>query len=134
MSYDLAVFDPEVTPRTRVDFRAWFDRQTEWTESHGYNDPDVRVPALRNWFRDMITSFPPMNGPLRSANVDDPSVTDYSVGRHLIYGAFASSVGAAAYQAAWALAQTHRVGIYNLSDDPNDIWIPGPTGNFTQIL
>src|SRR4051794_14185307 len=100
MSYDLAVFDPAVAPQSRAEFRKWFDMQTQWNESHGYNDPDVPVSALRNWFREMITMFPPMNGLLRSSDIDDPRVTDYSLGRNIIYCGFASSVGSAAYERA----------------------------------
>jgi hypothetical protein len=133
MSYDLAVFDPDVAPRSRVEFRKWFEEQTQWSGSHGYNDPEVPVSALRNWFLEMIITFPPMNGPLRSSNPDDPRVTDYSLGRNIIYGAFAGSVGAAAYQKALELAQKHRVGFYNPSDEPSDIWIPGPAGNLTKV-
>ena len=43
MSYDLAVFDADVAPPSRVEFRKWFDEQTEWSEPHGYNDPEVPV-------------------------------------------------------------------------------------------
>jgi hypothetical protein len=124
VSYDLAVFDPDAAPRSPDSFREWFDQQTEWNESHGYNDPEVPVPALRNWFREMITTFPPMNGPLRSEDVDDPGVTDYSLGRSIIYCAFAGSVGVDAYQTAFDLAKKHRVGLYNVSDSPAEIWTP----------
>lgn len=134
MSYDLAVFDPDVAPQSRAEFLKWFKMQTQWNESHGYNDPDVPVAPLRNWFREMITTFPPMNGPLSSPDLDDPTVTDYSLGRNIIYGAFAGSVGASAYQKALELAQNHRVGFYNPSDEPSDIWIPGPAGNLTKIV
>lgn len=133
MSYNLAVFDPDAAPPSRVEFRNWFDEQTQWSESHGYNDPEVLVSALRNWFLEMIIRFPPMNGPLRSSNPDDPRVTDYSLGKNIIYGAFAGSVGTAAYQKAFELAQKHRVGFYNLSDEPSDIWIPGLAGNLTKV-
>ncbi len=134
MSYDLAVFDPDVAPRSRAEFRRWFDEQTQWGESHGYNDPEIPVAALKNWFREMITIFPPMNGPLRSTNSDDPRVTDYSLGKNIIYGAFAGSVGTAAYHRAFELAQKHRVGLYNVSDDPSDVWVPEPSGNFTKVV
>ena len=133
MSYDLAVFDPDAAPRSRVEFRTWFHEQTQWGESHGYNDPGIPVPALRNWFQEMIVTFPPMNGPLRSSNPDDPRVTDFSLGRNIIYGAFAGSVAAVAYQRAFELAQKHRVGFYNPSDVPSDVWIPGLAGSLTKI-
>ncbi len=51
MSYDLAVFDPDVAPRSRAEFRRWFDEQTQWEESHGYSDLEIPVPALKSWFR-----------------------------------------------------------------------------------
>ena len=133
MSYDLTVFDPEVAPRLRVEFRKWFKVQTQWGESHGYGDPEVPVPALRNWFQEMIPAFPPMNGPLRSLDPDDPRVTDYSLGRNIILGAFAGSVASAAYQRAFELALKHRVGFYNQSDDPSNIWFPVPLGNMTKL-
>jgi hypothetical protein len=133
MSYNLAVFDPDVAPLTRVEFRKWFDEQTQWSESHGYNDPEIPILPLRNWLREMIVTFPTMNGPLRSSNHDDPRVTDYSLGRNIIYGAFAGSVGNAAYNRAFDLAQKHRVGFYNPSDTPSDIWIAGLAGHLTKI-
>lgn len=133
MSYDLAVFDSDVAPRSRVEFRDWFDEQTEWSELHGYDDPEVPVLALRNWFLEMIATFPPMNGPLRSSNPDDPRVTDYSLGTHIVYGAFAGSVGAAARRTAFELARKHRVGFYSLSDVPSDLWIPERTGDLVKV-
>jgi hypothetical protein len=134
VSYDLAVFDPDAAPQSRVEFLTWFDEQTQWGESHGYNDPGIPVPALGNWFREMIIAFPPMNGPLRSSDPGDPRVTDYSLGRNIIYGAFAGSMGVDAYQRAFELAQKHRVGFYNLSDEPSDIWIPGAGGTLTKVI
>jgi hypothetical protein len=134
MSYNLAVFDPTVAPPSRAEFRKWFVDQTQWKESHGYNNPDVPIATLRNWFMEMIKTFPPMNGPLRSSDPDDPSVTDYSLGRNLIFGAFAGSVAAGAFEKALELAQKHRVGFYNLSDEPGDIWLPGPAGELIKIL
>jgi hypothetical protein len=36
-------------------------------------------------------------------------------------------------QRAWELAQKHRVGFYNLSDESSDIWVPGSTATLTKL-
>ena len=76
MSYDLMVFEPTAAPRERDAFLAWYRTQTSWSEPHGYNDPKVTSPRLSAWFEEMILTYAPMNGPLRSKNMDDPKVTD----------------------------------------------------------
>lgn len=117
MSYDLAVFDPASAPRERVAFAAWFAAQTTWSESHGYADPRVSTPALRAWLSDIAATFPPMNGPL--ARADDPedesTLTDYSVGRTLIYAAFAFSQAKAARKRVVELAHQHGLGFFDVS-------------------
>jgi hypothetical protein len=40
-------FESSVAPTDRNAFLAWYDRQTEWEESHGYDDPEVSTPSLR---------------------------------------------------------------------------------------
>jgi hypothetical protein len=130
MSYDLMVFDVEAAPRNRSDFMAWYEQQTQWSESHGYNDPDVPTPPLRAWFREMIKSFPPMNGPLASEDMEDPNVTDYSVGRSVIYAAFAWSQAEAARRRMLTLAAKHRVGFFDVSAKDGAVWLPGPGGTF----
>mgnify|MGYP003575994639 CR=1 FL=1 len=88
MSYDLMVFDPDAAPKDRESFMAWYDKQTEWPEDHGYNDPMVSAPSLQAWFREMTQFFPAMNGP-HAVDSDASEVTDYSVGMTVIYSAFA---------------------------------------------
>jgi hypothetical protein len=131
MSYDLMVFDPAAAPGERKAFLAWFRQQTRWTETHGYNNPDVPTPALRAWFMEMIRWFPPMNGPLASDDVDDPRVTDYSVGETVIYAAFAWSQAGAAYERVKELAAKHGVGFFDLGSD--DIWLPAPGGGLEKL-
>jgi hypothetical protein len=109
VSYDLMVFDPDVAPRDRADFPRWYERQTEWSEGHSYSDPAVTSASRRAWFDDMRTHFPPMNGPLAS-DLDDPAVTDHSIGRHVIHSAFAWSVAESAHKCMRELAVKHRVG------------------------
>ena len=101
MSYDLMVFAPEAAPKGREAFMEWYDEQSEWEEEHSYDNPEVSTPALRAWFLEMIQSYPAMNGPFSSDDlpVDEASVTDYSVGRSVIYAAFAWSKAEQAYEA-----------------------------------
>jgi hypothetical protein len=125
VSYDLAVFDPAAAPGDDAAFVAWYRHQTTWSEPHGYDDPQVSTPALRAWFEEMIKAFPPMNGPLASADAGDPMTTDYSVGRTLIYAAFAWSVAAQAHEAMRRLAEVHGVGFFDVSGD-GEVWRPPP--------
>ena len=126
------VFDPGAAPLDRPSFLAWWGEQSRWTESHGYQDPAVSTPALRAWFLDMIRTFPAMNGPHA---VDEPededAVTDYSVGRHVVYAAFAWSKAGEAYDFAIATAQKHRVGFFDASGKTGDVWLPDKAGKLT---
>ena len=54
MSYDLMVFEKEKAPSKQKDFLDWYEKETEWTEDHGYNNPTVASPALQEWYREMI--------------------------------------------------------------------------------
>jgi hypothetical protein len=128
MSYDLMVFDPEVAPRDHKAFIAWYANQTQWAESHGYDDHEVTSPRLRNWYLEMIETFPPLNGPLASDDVDDSRVTDYSIGRSVIYAAFSWSEADSAYEWGTMLAIRHSVGFFDVSSDDADVWYPGKDG------
>ena len=58
MSYNLMVFNKATAPQTRAEFMEWYAAQTEWKEEHSYNDPTNTLVELRNWFMDMIQTFP----------------------------------------------------------------------------
>jgi hypothetical protein len=124
------VFDPNAAPKEPEAFVAWYRQQTEWTEFHGYNNPDTPTPSLRNWFQEIIKSYPPMNGPLASDDVDNPKVTDYSVGRVVIYGGFAWSEAEAAYREMLELAGKHRIGFFDVSSSDGAVWVPVAEGNY----
>lgn len=130
MSFDLAVFDPADAPATRDEFLAWFERQTDWDTEHDYNDLAGTTPALRAWYAEMIATFPPMNGPNAAPDdmVDDPHVTDYSVGSSITYAAFAWFVSEIAYETSLRLAGKHGVGHFDFSSQPNEIWWPDGSG------
>lgn len=126
MSYYLMVFDPAAAPVPKADFLVWFDKQTEWGESHSYDDPSVTTPNLRQWYHLMVPDFPPMNGP-DSDDSDSPRISDYSIGRSIIYVAFASSQAEVAYQAARAAAAKAGVGVFKAGGRDAEIWLPGQT-------
>ena len=111
------VFDPHAAPRNQEEFLRWYDEQTEWSEGHSYDDPAVTTPALASWFAEMSQTFPPMNGPLASDDLANPKVSDYSIGRSVIYAAFASSQGQLAYDTVRRLAAKHSVGFFDASGD-----------------
>jgi hypothetical protein len=134
MSYDLAVFDLKVAPSNREEFLRWWNDQSEWSEEHTYDDPAVSTPELRGWFLEMNRVFPAMNGPYAQAErpTDDDSITDYSIGRNVIYAAFRWSKAEPAYDTAVELAQKHGVGFFDVSSDNGEVWLPGPNAELTM--
>ena len=126
MSYDLMVFDPGAAPGRHSEFMVWYAQQTEWSEGHSYNDPTVSIDILRGWFVDIIQKFPPLNGPLSSDELpdDEASATDYSIGKSIIYCAFAWSKAELAYTTAFQLAEKHGVGFFNVSSSKSEVWLP----------
>lgn len=140
MSYDLMVFNPDKAPRTEPEFLEWYNQQTEWEENHTYDDPKVTSPELSNWFIDMITEFPALNGPHAPADIDndndddddDDKITDYSIGKNIIYAAFRWSVAEIAYPKMLALAKKHKVGFYDLSGE-EIIMFPNEIGTLESI-
>ena len=125
LSYDLMVFEPSVAPRQRDVFLEWYHDQTNCAEPHSYDDPKQASPMLAAWFLDMIKTFPPMNGPLRSDDIDNPKVTDYSIGSSVIYAAFAWSQAREAYTEVRRLAKKHHVGFFDVSGNSEIEFPPG---------
>lgn len=124
MSYDLMVFELGDAPAERTKLMKWYHVQTEWSEDHSYEDPSVPSTQLQNWFQEMITFFPPMNGPLASDDADDSKVTDFCIGKPMIYAAFAWSESETALTTMRDLAIKHNVGFFDVSNDEGEILIP----------
>lgn len=133
MSYDLMVFRPESAPREREEFIDWYQEQTEWSEEHNYNDPVVTSEELRNWFKEMIKTFPAMNGPFAVEDISDENVTDYCIGKDVIYVTFAWSIAEKAYEVMKSNAEKHSVGFYDASADDGDILFPDGNGKNKPI-
>jgi hypothetical protein len=124
MSYDLMVFDPTAAPVDRGPFLAWYEAQTEWAEGRSYDDPAVTTEPLRGWFFDMIQHFPAMNGPYASQEIDDERVSDYCIGRAVVYVAFAWSQVEPAYKAMFEKVREHGIWFYDVSGREGEVWLP----------
>jgi hypothetical protein len=128
VSYDLMVFEPDEAPRDRNAFLDWYRLQTQWPEDHAYNDPAETTERLAAWYAEMRRDFPNMNGPgAPGVDEDDhphPRLTDYAIGRSVIYAAFAWSQAESAYAAVRTLAVKHRVGFFNVSARDGEVWFP----------
>ncbi|KAD3633059.1 hypothetical protein [Arthrobacter yangruifuii] len=121
MSYDILAFDADSV--TDTDFPAWWREQSSWSESHSYDDVAVTTPALREFYRELIAAFPPMNGPGSPTDDEfdeDPEletrVTDYTIGTAVVYAAFAWSHDAEARSLFTSLAAKHGVAVALVSD------------------
>jgi hypothetical protein len=133
MSYDLMVFAPEAAPKDHESFLEWYEAQTQWTEPHRYDNPEVATTQLRSWFMDMIQSFPPMNGPFAPEDpVDESITTDYSIGNFVIYSGFAWSKAEQAYETMFRLAKKHGVGFFNASSPEPEVWFPDSNGELVR--
>jgi hypothetical protein len=130
MSYDLMVFEKSKAPDNRKAFMEWYDKQTEWNEGHSYDDISVTSTALKNWYKEITKTFPSMNGPDAPTeeeidNMENESyLTDYSIGREVIYAAFSWSLTEEAYEKTKSLALKHGVGFFNVSADNGEIIFP----------
>jgi hypothetical protein len=132
MSYDLMVFVPEAAPEGREAFMQWYDKLTECGEGHDYNDPANTSPKLRDWYRDMISVFPAMNGP-DGVTDDHPAlssgyVTGYSCARDAIYADFRWNVAKEAYDRTLMYAAIHKVGFFDVSGNNGTVWVPSASG------
>ncbi len=129
MSYDLMVFDTTKAPKTKVEFMKWYEKVTQWDDDVRYDDPVDTSSALQNWYNDMRTFFPAMNGPDAASDeemdADEESgesrISDYCIARDAIYVSFAWSQCENAYEKTCELAKKHGVGFFDVSGTGNII-------------
>ncbi len=119
MSYDILAFDPSATDD--ADFLSWWDGQAAWSEDHTYADPAVTTPALRAFYEELTLTFPNMNeadeDELDADEDGESLLSEYSIGRHLVYACFAWSQAAHAREVFGAPAAKHGVAVGWVSDD-----------------
>lgn len=133
MSYDLTIFRPDAAPRTRKQFMNWFDKQAEWSEEHNYDNPEICSADMQAWFKEIIQTFPALNGPYAVEDTDNENVTDYCIGKDIIYVGFSWSVAEKAYEVMKTTAEKHNVGFYDTSADDGDILFPDGNGKNQPI-
>ena len=124
MSYDLAVFDPNIAPKDPSQFKTWFEDQMSSYTIEDYENPESLSLVLKSWFLDMRTHYPPLNPPDESHDIDDPKLSDYCFCHNLVYVNFARSQSESAYDTMFRLAQKHRIGFFNVSSSPGEVWFP----------
>ena len=127
------VFKKDAAPKKRIDFLEWYKKQIEWSEGHSYDNPKNTSLELRSWYLEMKKNFPPMNGPdapiaeewdkLEEQGLDS-YITDYSIGKEVIYAAFAWSVAEKAYEITCKLAEKYEVGFFDVSSEVGNIFFP----------
>jgi hypothetical protein len=123
MSFDLMVFDNKVAPKDKDGFLNWFNTLTKWEEDHSYDDVAVvNSEALRDWYIDMLVSFPALNGPDAPTDEEidededlESRLTDYCIARDAIYIAFAWSKEEEALETVTRLAKKHGLGFFDVS-------------------
>lgn len=133
MSYDLMVFDVRCAPNNSKKFMLWYNEQTEWNEGHDYDDPAVTESKLKSWFLEVIITFPALNGPFSNTNiVENDHLTDYSIGKHIIYACVGYNIAEEAYIKMSSLAEKHGLGFFDPSGESN-IFVPNKTGKLVGI-
>jgi hypothetical protein len=124
MSYDVFAFDAVGAPADDASLVAWFKDQAEWSEPHSYDDASVTTPALQAFYRELITTYPPLNGPDTPEFDDDIEFADYSIGYSIVYVGFGWSMAQQARDAFLRLGAKHQVGVCEISEDPPVIHRP----------
>lgn len=122
MSYDLMVFEKTKAPNNKIEFMKWYEEQVQWNEEHNYDSIELSSDNLKNWFMDMIKIFPPMNGEfapdddvIENDEELENHLSDYCIGKDVVYIAFAWSVAEEAYDSMLKLALKHNVGFFDVS-------------------
>lgn len=122
MGYDILIFEPDAV--TDEGFPQWWDRVSRWEEPHHYDSIERAIPAIGSFYRDLVRTFPPFNGPdaLSDGEVDARliqglPVADYTIGEDLVYVGVSWSAANALVTTVSELAWTHRLAVAYVSDD-----------------
>ncbi len=126
------VFDPTSAPGTsRAAVIAWLEDEAEWGDGP-YDDPARGTPAVQAWLEELLREFPAVDGPRAHAG-HHPRLTDYTIGRAVVYACFPWTAVEAAYEAVVSAAATHGLGVYDVSSDDLALWLPDGKGELALL-
>ena len=101
-------------------------------EPRHYDSIERATPAIRSFYRGLVRTFPPFNGPdaLSDDEVDARlaqglPVADYTIGEDLVYVGVSWSAANALVTTVSELAWTHRLAVAYVSDDGAIVRPPG---------
>ena len=127
MSYDILIFEPDAV--TDEDFPEWWDRVSRWEEPHNYDGIERATPAIRSFYRDLVRTFPPFNGPdaLSDEELEEREdkglpVADYTIGADYIYISVGWSDANALVKIVGQMAWTQRLAVAYVSEDSSIFW------------
>ena len=116
------IFEPAAV--SDEEFPQWWEQVSRWEEPRDYYTTEGSTPAIRSFYRDLVRTFPPFNGPdaLSDDEVDARlaqglPVADYTIGEDLVYVGVSWSAADALVVTAGELAWTHRLAVAYVSDD-----------------
>ncbi len=115
MAYELFIFDPTGAPSTYRAFMAWFEAQTEFKETHGYDDPGVCTSKLRSFYTAFSEEFPPAYVAGITKPEDDAGEPDYVFGCEMIFAMLGWTDAQRAYEYLNKTASKFGVGYFEVS-------------------
>ena len=122
MSYDILIFEPAAV--SDEEFPQWWEQVSQWEEPRDYDTTDGSTPAIRSFYRDLIRSFPPFNGPdaLSEEELEEREdkglpVAEYTIGADHIYISVGWSGANALVKIVGQMAWTQRLAVAYVSDD-----------------
>ena len=96
----------------------------QWDEPGDFSTIDGVTPAIRSFYRDLIRSFPPFNGPdalseeeLEEREEQGLPVADYTIGADYIYVGVGWSDANALVKIVGQMAWTQRLAVAYVSED-----------------
>lgn len=128
MSYDLMAFEHSAAPATKREFLDWYREQTEWGADHGRDDPSIAASVLQAVYRDIVKVFPSMDEDLpedllRAAQAEN-RLAAYSLGPHVLVGAFPQEHLEDAYDHMRLLCRKHGAGFFDMSGEHARVFLP----------
>ena len=122
MSYDILIFEPAAV--SDEEFPQWWEQVSRWEEPRDYDTTEGSTPAIRSFYRDLIRSFPPFNGPdaLSEEELEEREdkglpVAEYTIGADHIYISVGWSDANALVKIVGQMYWTQRLAVAYVSDD-----------------